>query len=75
MRFKTPERFTLRKTTLSDGPPINALARQCPDGGSVSVRSVFLENAFRSLKSLRQAMVGMVAANGDAHDFIPFISL
>jgi len=47
--------------TVSDGPAINALARRCPDGGSVSVRSVFRENVFHCLESLRQAMVGMAA--------------
>jgi len=47
--------------TFSDGPAINALARRCPDGGSVSVRSVFRENAFHSVESLRPAMVGIAA--------------
>lgn len=47
--------------TLSDGPAIDALARECPDGGSVSVRSVFRENAFHSLENLRPKMVGVGA--------------
>jgi GNAT superfamily N-acetyltransferase len=53
--------------TLSDGPAIDALARRCPDGGSVSVRSVFRENAFRSLENLRPEMVG-VAAESPHHE-------
>jgi GNAT superfamily N-acetyltransferase len=67
MRFKTPTKFTLRQMTLSDGPAIDALARRCPDEGSVSVRSVFRENAFRSLETLRPEMLG-VAAESLSHD-------
>jgi GNAT superfamily N-acetyltransferase len=61
--------FILREMAFSDGPAINALARQCPDGGSVSVRSVFRENAFHSLESLRPETVG-VAAESPRHDGI-----
>ncbi len=67
MTFKMPAKFTLRPMILSDGPAINALARRCPDGGVVSVCSVFRENAFESLENLRPQTVG-VAAESPHHE-------
>ena len=53
--------FTLREMTAADGSAINALAAQCPDGGSLSIFSQFRENAFESLQALRPDTVGVVA--------------
>jgi len=67
MMSKMPTTFILREMTLADGPAINVLASQCPDGGGVSVRSVFRENAWQSLVALRPDTVG-VAAEAAGHD-------
>ena len=47
--------------TRADGLAINELAAQCPDNGLVSVYSVFRDNAYESLKSLRPNLLGVVA--------------
>jgi hypothetical protein len=69
MRSKMGAAFILHEMTFSDGPAINALAAECPDGGLISVRSVFRENAWHSLKALRPNTVGM-AAEAAGHDWL-----
>lgn len=67
MKDKTlPDPF-LREMTPSDCAAINALARRCPDGGAVSVVSVFRENAFESLGKLRPDSLG-IAAESTHHE-------
>jgi len=67
MSFIVPSHIFLREITLSDGPAINVLAAQCPDGGIISTRSVFRDNACLSLEALRPDMVG-VGAEADGHE-------